>query len=118
MFPEQIDHHRFPVVPHLVPEDELSDEHLNRQIIVDSDIQKLLNDLIPPQYVETPQNQTGVQIAEKIEVIGRVRDFIQDIILEELGLLDGITSDEERAERVEQFEMNFFPFLRNEEEDK
>lgn len=115
---EKIDRHVNPAVPHLIPEDELPDDQLNRQIEVDSEIQRLLNDLIPPQYVNTVCGQTGVQIAHDIEIIGRVRDLIQDIICDELGLLEGVTSEAERAERLEQFEMNFFPFLRSEEEDK
>lgn len=67
---------------------ELTDEQLLRQDYVDNEIYRLIQDL----------NPTMDPIEWNIEIIGEIRDTIQDCIVERLGISS---------------EQDFYPFIKN-----
>ena len=91
--------------PHFTPEAELTGEHIDRQDEVDNAIMDFIQKLIPPQY-RKPLPEGECQFDWDAEWGANLRDDVQTIIFDLLGL-----SENER----EQFEMNFYPFLKNEE---
>ena len=105
----KIDRHYYPAVPHFVPQAELTREQIDRQDAVENALHELINALIPPQYAA--QNGAESPIEWNIEIISEVRETVETVIFGALGLVEENPSDQERAARLEQFEMNFYPFL-------
>lgn len=90
-----------------VPEEELTGEQIDRQGETDNAIYQLVNSLVPAQYRKNlPEGEP--QFEWDIEWLANLREEIQDVIFNLLELPD---------EKREQFEMNFYPWIKNEEEE-
>ena len=97
----------FEPTKHFTPEEELATEHIGRQDEVDNEITDFVNRLIPPQYRTVQDGEQ--QFEYDGEWAGELRDEVQSIIFRLLELPESAR---------EQFEMNFYPFLKNEEEEE